>query len=162
MERTEDEGSITETGGSMSSLFRKLAEGGPYSLPYLLRLHDESGTDIYLINDTKPCTWNGHTYLAGTFTYSPQDDGDSTLEVETVDAGSTIINLFENNYTFTADITGVLLENGTVQEIKAYHHRYGTATWSGGKAKITFEKDDRLGMTFPALIWTTYNNRGNS
>ena len=144
-----------------NGIFKKLVNGGGYNLPYLLHLYTTDGsTDIHLINDIKDSIYDSITWYASTFKYTPNEDGESSLEVEVV--SNDIIDMFENNYNFRAEIVGVLLEDGSVQVIKSYHHKYGTATWDGKSAKITFDKDDRLGMTFPALIFNSYNNRGNS
>lgn len=141
------------------SFFKKLAEGGGFSLPFLIHMYSES-ENIYLINDTQNLTHDGNEYVASAFGYSPSDNGESSLEVAITD--NAIINLFENNYNFQANVIGVLMETGEVQEIRNYRHKYAEATWNGTTAKISFQKDDRLSMTFPSLIFTTYNNRGNS
>lgn len=143
-----------------TTLYDKLTGSGGYSLPYLLDLFDADGNHIRLINDTHDKSLAGVIYHACAFEYSPQENGESTLKVEIID--NEIINLLENNYNFEAQIVGVLLEDGTVQEIKTYRHQYGNVTWDGKEAHITFEEDDRFKMTFPSLIWTTYNNRGNA
>ena len=146
-----------------NGIFKKLVNGGGYNLPYLLHLYTADGaTNIYLINDTQNRVYDSITFYASNFKYTPNPDGESSLEVELVNAGNAIIDLFEDNYNFRVEIVGTMLENGTVQVIKAYKHKHGSATWEGKSAKITFDKDDRLGMTFPALIFNSYNNRGNS
>lgn len=145
------------------NIFRKLCEGGAFNLPYLVHLYnDDSSENVYLINDNSDFTYSGNTYKASNFTFTYNADGSSNLEVELVDSGNAIIDLFENNYNFTAEIVGVLKESGDVYVIKSFKHDYASATWNGKSASITFEGDDRLSMTFPTLVWNTYNNRGNS
>lgn len=142
-------------------VFKELSQGGGYSLPYLLHIRDARG-DIYLVNDTKDLTYEGITYKASTFNYSPSDGGEAGLEVELQDAGSGIINVLESNYALDVSVTGLFLEGGDVFEIKRWTHRYGTATWDGKGLKINFNSEDRMGMTFPGLIFNSYNNRGLS
>lgn len=144
----------------MNNLYKRLTESGGYALPYLLHLFDGSGNHIRLINDNKDITYKNVLYSKSAFDFSADESGESSLKITVVD--NSIINMLENNYNFQAEIIGVLLEDGTVQEIKVYRHQYGTVSWDGLQAEITFDPDDRFEMTFPALIWSTYNNRGNS
>ena len=164
MEGPENQRDQYEVRGSvMTNIFKQLCEGGGYTLPYLLHLYTEDEkTNIYLVNDNKDCVYESVTFYASNFTYTPNDDGESSLEVELVDKGSDIIDILDVQYSFRAEIIGALREDGTVSVNKAYRHHYGSATWDGKGAKITFDKDDRFGMTFPALIFNSYNNRGNS
>ena len=143
------------------NIYKELAEGGGYNLPYLLHLFDpEETTHIYLINDNADMAYNGQVYAASNFTYSPNRDGDSTLSVEIVEHDE-IIDLLENNYYLRVEVIGIF--NGEeVEEIGLYKHKYGEGTWDGMKLELKLNKDDRGGMTFPALIFNSYNNRGNN
>ena len=143
------------------NIYRQLAEGGGYNLPYLVHLYTPDGaTHIYLINDNADMTDKGHTYAASNFTYTPNLDGDSTLNIEVVEHDD-IIDILEENYYFNTEIIGIF--NGEeVEEIGQYRHRYGEGTWDGAKLEMKLNKDDRGGMTFPALIFNSYNNRGNN
>lgn len=143
------------------NIYRQLAEGGGYNLPYLVHLYTGDGaTHIYLINDNADMTYRGHTYAASSFTYSPNLDGDSTFNVELAEHDE-IIDLLEENEYFSVEVTGIL--NGDeVEEIGQYRHKYGEGTWDGAKLEMKLNKDDRGGMTFPALIFNSYNNRGNN
>lgn len=144
------------------NILKELIEGGGYCLPYLMHLSDPDGTtNIYIVNNNQDIAYGGHTYAASNFTYTPNAEGDSRFEVEIVDHNE-IIDLLENNYYFNAEVIGVIDEDGEVQALTTNKHKYGTATWSGKSASITLSKDDRLDMTFPALIFNSYNNRGNS
>lgn len=145
----------------MSDIFKKLSNGGAFSLPFLLHIYNDK-QDVYLINSSKEIVYNNITFLPSTFSYLPKPDGETSLEIELVENGSGLINIFENSYDFKAEFLGVLLENGDIQEISNYFHHYGTATWNGKTANINFTKDDRFNMTFPALIFNAYNNRGNN
>lgn len=143
------------------NIARALAEGGGYNLPYLLHLFDpEETTHIYLINDNADMEYNGQIYAASNFTYSPNRDGDSSLQIEIVDHDE-IIDLLENNYYLRVEIVGIF--NGDeVEPIGQYKHKYGDATWDGKKLELKLEKDDRGEMSFPALTFNSYNNRGNN
>lgn len=143
------------------SIFKELLEGGGYCLPYLMHLQNPAKTvDIYIVNNNTDVVYNGHTYASSNFTYTPNTDSNSNFEVEIVDHDE-IIDLIEDNYYFTVEAIGVLFD-GEVQPITTNKHKYGTATWDGKSASITLEKDDRFNMTFPALIFNSYNNRGNT
>ena len=143
------------------NIYRQLAEGGGYNLPFLVHLSSpDNMTHIYLINDNQDMTHGGHTYAASNFTYSANKTGDSTLNIELVEHDE-IIDLLEENEYLNVEVTGAF--NGEkVEAIGQYKHRYGEATWSGAKLEMKLNKDDRGGMTFPALIFNSYNNRGNN
>ncbi|MBD5428124.1 MAG: hypothetical protein HDR39_02175 [Treponema sp.] len=143
------------------NIYRQLAEGGGYNLPYLVHLYSEDGSaHAYLINDNRDMEYGGHTYSASSFTYSPNIDGDSTLSVEVAEHDG-IIDMLEENTSLRFDIVGIF--NGDeVLETGSFRHRYGTAEWDGAKLEMKLSKDDRGGMTFPALIFNSYNNRGNN
>lgn len=143
------------------NIYRQLAEGGGYNLPFLVHLSSpDNTTHIYLINDNQDMTHNGHLYAASNFTYSPNKTGDSTLSIEIVEHDE-IIDLLEENEYFNVEVIGIF--NGEkVEAIGQYKHKYGEATWNGSKLEMKLNKDDRGGMTFPALIFNSYNNRGNN
>lgn len=143
------------------NIYRLLAEGGGYTLPYLAHLWTPGGeSHIYLINDNTDLEYGGHTYKASSFTYSPGDDGNGSLGVELAEHDG-IIDILEENYSFNVEAVGIL--NGqTVVKLGQFRHKYGEATWDGAKLEMKLEKDDRGSMTFPALIFNSYNNRGNN
>lgn len=141
------------------SLYQQLSNGGGYSLPYLLHIYNTL-TDVYVINDNADLTYGGHTYKASTFSYKPTETGAATLEIETVDANQ-LINIVEGADNFNVDAIGVLYDD-TVTPINQYRHKYCSAEWDGRTMTLHLEADDRLDMTFPALLFTTYNNRGNA
>ena len=150
----------------MDVLYEKLLYGGGYSLPYLLHLYDgardgsTATTHIRLINDARDLEWDGETWLASGFDFTPSDDGESNLKITV--SGNGLKSLMDSEYVFNAEFTGILLEDGSVTPIRGYRRSYGTAVWSGKEAEITFESDDRMEMTFPALIFNVSNNRGNA
>lgn len=142
-----------------SQLYEKLLNGGGYSLPYLVRLWNDS-RELLFVNDDRNVSYAGKTYNASNFTFTPSDDGDSTLEIEACD--NQIITLIDEGDSFRAQFVGIILESGQVQELRSWSRRYGSAKWTGKSASITFSSDERLSMTFPALIFNGDNNRGNS
>ena len=143
------------------NIYRQLAEGGGYNLPYLVHLYSPDGaTHIYLINDNQDMTYGGQVYSASNFTYTPNRSGESSFSVEIVEHDE-IIDLLEENNQLNFEIVGVF-NDGDVYEMGAYKHRYGSMEWDGMKAEMKLKKDDRGGMTFPALIFNSYNNRGNA
>ncbi|MCM1218950.1 MAG: hypothetical protein NC548_31090 [Lachnospiraceae bacterium] len=141
------------------NIFKSFANGGGFSLPYLLHIHDDSAS-VYVINDSEDLDYGGHTYKASNFTYTPGGNGDSNLEIELVEANE-IIDIMENNYFFHVEVIGVFYD-GEVTETSQFRHMYGEGTWDGKSLQMKLNKDDRLDMTFPALIFNSYNNRGNS
>ena len=149
----------------MQDFFYKLLKGGSYSLPFLVKLYDKAKTfEMRYINDTSDITYNSEVYKAGTFKYTPNAfihgfDGGGNFEIA---CSEYVIDLIESSKEIYLDVVGVLLENGAVQEIKSYHHHYGTASVKDMKLTIDFEADPRLQMTFPSLLWTVTNNKGNA
>lgn len=143
------------------NLFKGLAEGGAYNLPVLIHLYTDD-TDIYLINDNVDMEYDGNVYSASTFSFKQSATGDATIQVELVNHDE-IIDLFENNQSFNTEIVGVYNSgNDEVESFSLYRFKYGQAVWTGKSAQIKLDKDDRLDMTFPALIFNSYNNRGNT
>ncbi len=143
------------------NVYKQLAEGGGYNLPFLLHIFDVQGkTYIYLINDTEPMIYKGQRYEAAAFKYTPGQEGDGALSIG-IYAHENLIDIVEENSALRVEIVGVF--NGdAVQEIGQYKHRYGQASWDGAKLELKMNKDDRGNMTFPALIFNGYNNRGNA
>lgn len=143
------------------NIYKELAQGGGYNLPYLVHIYTtDNATHIYLVNDNKDIEYKGHKYLSSNFTYTPNLDGDSSFSVELVEHDE-IIDVLENNYVFNTEVVGIL-NGATVEELSQYKHSYGEGTWDGAKLEMKLNKDDRGNMTFPALIFTSYNNRGNN
>lgn len=143
------------------NIYKQLAEGGGYNLPYLLHIFDvQNKVSIRLINDTRAMEYKGARYEAAAFKYVPSQEGNGTLSIG-VQAHENLIDLVEENYALRVEVVGVF--NGeSVEEIGFYKHRYGQASWDGARLELKMNKDDRGNMTFPALLFSTYNNRGNS
>lgn len=143
----------------------KLAQrNGAYSLPFLIEIKNHDETEgIRLANDTKNIEFENKIYLASTFTFSPSDailgfDGGGRLSITVVD--NNLIELIESNTNLKINVVGVILDD-EVTPIQIFRSLYCTVRWNGISADFEFEKDDRLEMTFPALIFNHYNNRGN-
>lgn len=154
----------------MNANFEKMCRRtGAYSLPWLVRLYTPDETsEMLFINDTQGRVYGGKTYLASAFEYTPNTeesgfDGGGSLNIAlSGTASDTTIDMIEGNRYLKLNVIGVLLDDGTVSEVKTFAHQYGTVTWNRETVKFSFDKDDRLEMTFPALVFSHYNNRGNA
>jgi len=151
----------------MNVNFEKLIQrNGTYSLPYLIYIHDEENTyELFFVNNNSDVYYDGNTYHAGAFSYNPNDsvmgfDGGGKLEISVKD--NFIIPMIEVAKSVKLEVIGAINERGQIQQIKTFKHHYGTVSVSRTKATFTFDKDDRLAMTFPTLIWSNQNNRGNA
>ena len=137
-------------------VFKELTEGGLFNLPFLLHIYDDS-TDLYIINDNENLIYNGHTFEAASFDYTPSTNGGATLGCDIFDKPE-LLNYINRNRNFKCDLIGVY-RGGEVVQLETYRHNYGDATWDGVKFEIRLDGDDRGSMTFPALIYNSYNNR---
>lgn len=155
----------------MSDLFRKLIQRtGDYSLPFLINLYNkEKSIDLFFINDVKKKIYNGKEYIPATFKYTPNNsihglDGGGKLSIEIDDRNREVFitNLIDTNSTIYLDVIGAMNSRGDISEIRIFNHHFCSVNVTKDKAEFTFEKDDRLQMTFPALVWNRLNNRGNS
>lgn len=140
-------------------IYKELTEGGLFTMPFLLHIYDESA-NIYLINDNVNLLHDGHTYRAGSFYYNPAANGDATLEASIFD-NVNLLNIIERTRRFNCELIGVY-KGGEIVQLAAYKHQYGDATWDGERFQIKLNADDRGSMTFPALIFNSYNNRGGN
>ena len=138
-------------------VFKELTEGGLFNLPFLLHIYDDD-THIYIIKDNQNLTYGGHTFAAASFDYTPSTNGDATLACDIFDKPD-LLNYINRNRVFNCDLIGVY-RGGEVVPLETYRHNYGESTWDGIKFEIKLKGDDRGNMTFPALIYNSYNNRG--
>ena len=120
---------------------------------------------LYDISPQGTPIYDEETYTAGSFAYTPNNaesgyDGGGSLEISYI--GNSVIDLAESYRLIKLEVIAVMDERGEITPYHRYQHTYGTLNAKGGKAKFTFSKDDRLEMTFPALIWNAANNKGNS
>lgn len=154
-----------------SALTQLFSFNGKYSLPYLIHLYgsytkngETQTIDMRFINDVKSCQYDGQTYKAEAFNYTPNASeygmtGGGTLEISVV--GNQIIDLVEQCRSITLEVVGCMMEDGTITELRQFKHKNGTIKVNRNTATFTFKRDERLDMTFPALVWNTQNNRGN-
>ena len=152
---------------TQDEIFNALANGGAYSLPYLIQMtHPDFGT-LYFVNDNQNVTYDGHTYVASAFKYTkPQTVGgvlkNGSLEITAIDNSAIdIIDTSDDLFEVTA--IGLINENGDITPLKMFKHQYGTATTDETmKITIVFTNDDRLGMSFPPYVFDADNNLGNA
>lgn len=149
----------------MNSNFNKLrARAGGYSLPFLIKLSDlAETTNLYYINDVADLVYSGHTYNAVGFEYVPAAGksgygGGGNLSLPALPE---IVALLESNDNLKLVSIGVLNDGGTVAPVKQFKHTYCRASWGGRRVTLSFEKDDKASMTFPGLVFSHYNARGN-
>lgn len=149
------------------NFLRMCSRAGGYSLPWLITITSQT-TILRFINDLTDRVYSGNTYKASTFTYQPSASdtgmsGGGSLRIAAADANEvgSVIALIESAASLRLDVVGILLASGEVSEVKTFSHTRGTVRWNGREATFTMEADDRLSMTFPALIFSHYNNRGN-
>lgn len=150
----------------MNVNFAKLCQRtGDYKLAWLITL---TGPDVLpvirLVNNNEDVVYGGHTYSASTFNYLPGEavhgmDGGGTLDIVVTD--NSVIDIIETYRSVKLKVVGVLVDS-TVSEVQGFSHTWGSASWDGRKASFTFEKDEKLSMTFPSLILDQKINRGNA
>lgn len=153
--------------GRGMNIFNTIAKSGNYCLPYLITLkHDDFGI-IRLVNNNVAVEFESEIYEASAFEYTePKTVGgvyeNAALEITLLD--NTVIDFLETtDHLMRVEVVGVLAQNGTVQKIRQFKHRYGTASWNGAmKLSFSFSDDDRLNMQFPPFIFDSDNNRGGS
>lgn len=146
-------------------VFKKLARGGGYSLPYLVRLYQVGYTPLYYVNNNEDVEFGGQVYKAASFKYTrpKQKNGvltNGSLEITSL---NDVLDMIEAaNDLFEVQVVGVL-DGDEVTPLKIFHHRYGSITSDESmKVTITFSNDDRLQMVFPPYTFDTNNNRGNA
>jgi hypothetical protein len=140
------------------SVLKELIEGGGYTFPFLLHIYDDT-IDLYMINDNTDIVYNGITYTAASFTYTPADDGGASFETSLCN-NPFLHNMIERDRTLNVELIAAY-NKGEVIALGTYKHKYGVATWDENTLSIKLSADDRGNMTFPALIYNNYNNRGN-
>lgn len=141
------------------NVYRQIAEGGAWSLHYMVKII--RGTkSINLINGRSDVVYRGETYRAASFNYTPSTDGSVEFNIDIVNH-DVLIDLLESGDELICSGVGIFLD-GEIAEMSRFSNRYGEATWNGEKLDVKFEGDDRGKMTFPALIFNSYNNRGNA
>ena len=150
----------------MNVNFAKLCQRtGGYKLAWLITLSDQDDTIVLRVaNNNANVSFGGNTFTASTFNYLPGEavhgmDGGGTLDIVVTD--NTVIDIIETYRSVKLDVVGVLVDS-SVSEIQGFSHTWGSVSWDGRKASFTFEKDEKLTMTFPATILDSSLNRGNA
>ena len=149
----------------MTEIFNLLTDrAGSYSLPWLLKFSNaDDSTILYRAGNTEDVVYGGHTYTATAIEYKP------AAEVQGFDGGAsvsiycgsddTIIDLIESNRTILLEVVGAINDDGTITAVRVFYHTTGSVDWDRTKATFTYEKDERLSMTFPAIVITSINAR---
>jgi len=128
-------------------------------------LSDPNDTTILrVVNNNADVDYGGHTYTASTFNYLPGEavhgmDGGGTLDIVVTD--NAVIDIIETYRSVKLEVVGVLVDS-TVSEVQGFSHTCGSVSWDGKKASFTFEKDEKLTMTFPSILLDPSINRGNA
>lgn len=150
----------------MNVNFAKLCRRtGGYKLAWLIELTGPVALPVVrAVNNNEDVVYGGHTYSASTFNYLPGEavhgmDGGGTLDIVVTD--NTVIDIIETYRSVKLDVVGVLVDSA-VTEIQGFSHTWGSVSWDGKKASFTFEKDEKLTMTFPSILLDPSINRGNA
>ena len=157
----------------MNVNFAKLCRRtGGYKLAWLIDLKvkvrilfdDVYVTALRAVNNNEDVSFGGHTYSAATFNYTPGEavhgfDGGGTLDIVVTD--NAVIDIIETYRSVKLEVVGVLVDS-TVSEVQGFSHTWGSVSWDGKKASFTFEKDEKLTMTFPSILLDPSINRGNA
>ncbi len=148
-------------------IYRRLSQGGTYSLPFLVHFSSPQTGDLYLVNNPEDVEYQGTVYTASNFTYSrPKTSGGKLTggELAISALGNPLTQfILEGDQRLQCEVTGILEDSGDVSPIACWHHRYGTASITNGmQITFTFSNDDRLDMVFPPYMFDQDNNRGNA
>ena len=150
----------------MNINFAKLCRRtGGDKLAWLITLSDTDDTIVLrVVNNNADVVYGGHTYTASTFNYLPGEavhgmDGGGTLDIVVTD--NAVVDIIETYRSVKLEVVGVLVDSA-VTEIQGFSHTWGSVSWDGKKASFTFEKDEKLTMTFPSILLDPSINRGNA
>ena len=150
----------------MNVNFAKLCQRtGDYKLAWLIELTGPAALPVVrAVNNNEDVVYGGHTYSASTFNYLPGEavhgmDGGGTLDIVVTD--NAVIDIIETYRSVKLEVVGVLVDS-TVSEVQGFSHTWGSVSWDGKKASFTFEKDEKLTMTFPSILLDPSINRGNA
>ena len=149
----------------MTPIFNLLTDrAGSYSLPWLIKLsNSDESTVLYRAGNTEDVVYGGHTYTATALEYKPAAevqgfDGGAALSIY-CGSDDTIIDLIEGNRKILLEVVGAINDDGTITAVRVFYHTTGSVDWDRTKATFTYEKDERLTMTFPAIVITSINAR---
>lgn len=149
-----------------NEIYNALQHGGPFALPFLLKLYHPTAGALYYVNNTEDVEFNGNIYKAGSFKYTkPRTMGgvltNGSLEITALEE---LRDLIENSdELFKVEAVGIIDKAGDITPIKIFRHQYGTVTTTERMTVvINFTNDDRLEMVFPPYVFDADNNRGNA
>jgi len=152
----------------VTEIFNLLTDrAGSYSLPFLIKLSNSAGTTILRrAGNTEDVVYGGNTYAATALEYKPAAevqgfDGGATLSIY-CGKDDTVIDLIENaaDKKVLLEVVAAINDDGTISPVRVFLHTTGSVEWDKTKATFTYEKDERLSMTFPAIVITSLNARG--
>lgn len=152
---------------TVNEIINALQNGGPFALPYLIKLSHPDNGALYFVNNNEDVIYDGHTYHASGFKYTkPQTAGgvlkSGALQITAIE--NNVIDIIEeSDELFTVEAIGVIDKGGEITPLKTFRHQYGTVTTDEEmRINISFTNDDRQKMTFPPYIFDTENNSGNA
>ncbi|QQO10214.1 hypothetical protein [Breznakiella homolactica] len=151
----------------MSDIFDALLRSkGSYSLPYLIKIsHPDAGT-LRFINDREGIDYQGEHYSPTSFSYTEPKWQDGRLvngSISIACGDNRIISFIENSDEgISVTVTGIKLQDRTIQEINTYYHQYGSVDYDGFVVSWNLEGDDKMDMVFPPDVFNQFNNRGNA
>lgn len=141
----------------MTSTFNLLTDrAGSYSLPWLIELSNaDASTILRYVGDTEDKTYDGNVYTATALEYKPSAevlgfDGGATLSIY-CGKDELLIDMIEANRSITLEVVGAILQGETITPVRVFTHTTGSVNWDKTKATFTYDKDDRLTMTFPSI-----------
>lgn len=150
----------------MNAFEKLIRRNGGFSLPFLVHLYNEERTiEMFFINGDQDVVYNGQIYQKAVFSYqknTPQYGFDGGGKVEITVKDNQTIDLVESSIHIHLSVVATMNENNSFTELKNYKHEYGIISANRKTISFEFDKDDRPDMTFPTLIWSTLNNKGNS
>lgn len=149
-----------------SEIFNRLFTGGLFTLPFLLKFSHPDAGIVRLVSDNQDIQYNNELYSAADFHYIPPESNGTggTLEINSHPNENSLFEFIENaDFRYRLDVVGAILEDGSIQPIKAYKHFYGSVSVDkSGKVNFQLGADDRPEMSFTPYVFDTDNNPGNA
>lgn len=144
-------------------LFDKMFSGGAHLYPLLIRFQCNGQPAITLTDNNEDIDFEGSTYKAALFEYTPADYMGKGAQLRISAARNALAPFVDAaDDTFRLDVVAAIAEGGEVVPLRRYSHFMGKVSW-GDSMEMNFElgQDDRLEMTFPPYKFDTDTNRGN-
>ena len=147
-----------------AQIFNLLFNGGNYAKQYLIKLSHPTARTLHFVNNNESVIYDEATYTPANDEYTEPDSQGSgaSLEIGIAD-NYQLVEWVENaDDRYTLEVVGIL-NNGTVQEVRAFKHFYGSVSMSeDGKLSFSLEDDGRLQMVFTVYKYGTALNPGNA